>query len=581
MISLIPLIPLIPLSLAGLLLHQGLRRFIMQLAPWAALPALAGALWTEPGAAVDLPRLLLGSRLGLDATAQIFLGFTSLLWTCGGVYARGSLAEEASAYRFFAFFLAAMSGNLGLILAQDMVSFYLFFTLMSFSAYGVVVHDGGGEAYRAGKVYLSLAVVGEVCLVSALLLTASVTENLQLDTIATGVGNAPTRNLIIGLTLLGFGIKVGVVPLHVYLPLIYSAAPTPASAVLSGAMIKAGLLGWLRFLPLGEIAAPGWGMLCLLAGIAAALYGIGIGLTQHDPKTALAYSSISQMGLMTVGIGVGFMSPATWPLALAAILLYALHHALAKGALFLGVGIARSVTDGFWKRCLVLVGLSLPALALAGAPFTSGAVAKLALKDAVGLSAVPAAAWLSWLLPLATVGTTLLMARFVFLVWSSTALHSVPIRPTVWLSWLASLIGGALTIWIFPSKASLDLLEKTFSAAVVWPVLAGIFILLRVWLLRRLLRPLTNICIPPGDVLVLVDWLGKQPQPQWVRFVVQTARAWRGSLGAAWRARQTQLLSKAVLLLTAEEKLKQWANAGALFLVLTAVLFALLAVATP
>ena len=282
-------VPGLPLILAVLLPHQGLRPITMQLAAWAALPALVGALWTTPGASVELPWLLLGTRLGLDATAQVFLVFTSLLWTCAGVYVRGYLAQDPAAHRFFAFFLAAMSGNLGLILAQDMVSFYLFFALMSFSAYGLVVHDGSDEAYRAGKVYLSLAVVGEVCLVSALLLTASVSDSLRLDTIATGVAEASTRNLIIGLTLIGFGIKVGVVPLHVYLPLVYPAAPTPASAVLSGAMIKAGLLGWLRFLPLGEITAPGWGMLCLIAGIVAAFYGVGVGLTQQNAKTVLAF----------------------------------------------------------------------------------------------------------------------------------------------------------------------------------------------------------------------------------------------------------------------------------------------------
>jgi formate hydrogenlyase subunit 3/multisubunit Na+/H+ antiporter MnhD subunit len=120
----------------------------------------------------------------------------------------------------------------------------------------------------------------------------------------------------------------GVYALHVWLPLAHPVAPTPASAVLSGAMIKAGLLGWLRFLPLGEAATPGWGNVCTIAGLAAAFDGVLVGCTQDNAKTVLAYSSISQMGFMTMAVGVGLTVPAVWTQALTATALYALHHAM-------------------------------------------------------------------------------------------------------------------------------------------------------------------------------------------------------------------------------------------------------------
>ena len=99
-------------------------------------------------------------------------------------------------------------------------------------------------------------------------------------------------------------------------------------------MIKAGLLAWLRFLPMGEISFPGWGILCLVIGLAGAFYAVAVGLTQDDPKTVLAYSSVSQMGIMMIGLGAGMMNAEAWPACLTALLIYSLHHGLVKGGLF-------------------------------------------------------------------------------------------------------------------------------------------------------------------------------------------------------------------------------------------------------
>ena len=86
-------------------------------------------------------------------------------------------------------------------------------------------------------------------------------------------------------------------PLHVWMPLTYSAAPIPAAAVLSGAAVKAGVIGLIRFLPF-DTALPGWGEALAAVGLFSAFYGVAIGITQPNPKTVLAYSSVSQMGLL-------------------------------------------------------------------------------------------------------------------------------------------------------------------------------------------------------------------------------------------------------------------------------------------
>jgi formate hydrogenlyase subunit 3/multisubunit Na+/H+ antiporter MnhD subunit len=567
----------VPLVLALAMLPRSIRSGALRLAPWAALPALALALLGAPGSTVEIPWLLLGMRLGTDATASVFLLFTAFLWTCAGVYARAYLAEEAAPQRFFVFYLLTLSGNLGAILAQDIASFYLFFALMSFAAYPLVVHDGTPEAHRAGKVYLALVVLGEVLLVSALMLTAASTGSIDLRQVPVGVAAAPWRDLIVALTLAGFGIKVGALPLHVWLPLAHPVAPTPASAVLSGTMIKVGLLGWLRFLPLGEVALPFWGTLCLLAGLLAAFYGVGIGLTQKDPKTVLAYSSISQMGFMTLAVGAGLVVPEAWALTLAAVLLYAMHHALAKGALFLGVGVAQGTGHDRWQRGFVLVGLLLPALALGGAPLTSGAAAKLALKDAVLTLPAPWREWLGGVLAAAAVGTTLLMGRFLWSVWPISKAESPHLGLGSWLPWAVLVVVVAVSPWLvaLPTLAE----RQTAMIAALWPVGGGAFMALGAWWWSRKTRVRVGVQIPAGDLLALVERLLARVGLGWQIGGAAVIRRWLpwplfGNRRAGIGRKIDASLRAGIVRI--EERLGDWTAVSFLFLLLIVTLFILL-----
>ena len=104
--------------------------------------------------------------------------------------------------------------------------------------------------------------------------------------------------------ILGFGLKMGLVPLHVWMPLAHPVAPIPASAVLSGIIVKAGVIGLIRFLPL-EVPSPDWGMALVGLGLLTAFYGVLVGLTQPHAKTILAYSTVSQMGVVAAVLGAG------------------------------------------------------------------------------------------------------------------------------------------------------------------------------------------------------------------------------------------------------------------------------------
>jgi formate hydrogenlyase subunit 3/multisubunit Na+/H+ antiporter MnhD subunit len=568
----------VPLLLAALVPWRGaVGRGARAVTPLAALPGLVLAVLPAPPPPVEHAWLLLGARVGVDVTGQVFLLLTALLWTLAGAYARAHHAGDPERGRLHLFWLLTLAGNLGLAVAGDVVSFYLAFALMTFSAYGLVIHTGGAAALRAGRVYIVMAVAGEALLLAGILLGAAAADGVALDAFARGVAVSPHRDLVVALLLAGFGIKAGALPLHVWLPLAHPVAPTPASAVLSGSMIKAGLLGWLRFLPLGVVALPGWGMALAGMGLAAAVFGVAAGATQRDPKTALAYSSISQMGFLNVAVGIGLAAPDAWPYALSAALVYAVHHGLAKGALFLGVGVAAAVR-GRTERRLVLGGLTLAALAVAGAPLTSGSIAKTALKGAA--ARVPE--WplaLDVLLPLAAVGTTLLMGRFLMLV-ARRPPGEAHGRPTALVvPWVLLLAAVGAVLWAVPGRYELEMDAPYLPDAgslwlSVWPLVAGALLL---WTLvqgaRRLRLPPERVAVTPGDLLVPLERVVGAVRRVPLRLrapanpVLELAARWHGVYAES---------AHGDVVARVERGLTRWEVAAALLAVLAAALAGLL-----
>jgi len=545
---------LLPILLGLVLLRWDGLRF---LAPWAVLPALM-AVFAVPDHSVTLSWMLQGACWGLDGTGRMFLLFTTLVWLAAGWYARGYITRESR--WFFVFFLLTLGGNIGVVLAQDVMSFYLFFSLMSFASYGLIVHSRSAEAWRAGRIYIVLVVLGEVMLFTALVMLVSASGSPGFGAIGDAFADVPHQNTLMALLIGGLGIKAGVFGLHLWLPLAHPVAPTPASAVLSGAMIKAGLLGWLRLFPLGSTALPEWGAVLIVLGLVTAFYGVLIGLTQREPKVVLAYSSISQMGVMTIAVGGGLVAPAAWPALLAAVSLYALHHGLAKGALFLGVGLAGGAPGV--QRLWIGVGLLLPALSLAGAPFTSGMLAKDLLKSAWMLDSP----WhvVTALLPWSALATTLLMLRFLYVVWLRPSQSAAHVQPgSMWVSWLLLVAATAvLARLMLPMEAQPVSLNKLFDA--LWPMVAAL--VLAAFALRARLAP---PALPAGDILLpleraanalgrVIARLSLQQLPDLQSRLVEHKPDWQ-----QWTRR----------LNSAENLLCRWPMASGLFVLLAVVAF--------
>jgi hydrogenase-4 component B len=488
-----PLLPLValvwPLILAALMVLPTVRGRAVRLLPLAPIPALwLAATGTED--VTTAPGLMLGVTLGLDGARRMLLGMTAALWLLAGLGAQPMAGRPHTAI-FAGFWCLTLAGNLGVFLALDVVTFYVAFTAVSLSAWFLVVHDRTEPALRAGRVYIVMAIAGEVFLLLGLLLGAAAAGGADIAAVRAALGTSGAGPVAIALLVAGFGIKAGLVPLHVWLPLAHPAAPVPASAVLSGAIVKAGLFGLIVFLPDGA-----FGALLMGLGLAGAFGAALWGLTQANPKAVLAYSTISQMGLMVMIVGAGGAARELAPF-------YALHHGFAKGALFLLVGVMLAARTSR-QRVLCLAFAAAVAASVAGLPLTGGALAKVAVKPGLSDAAEVAVS-------LSSIVTSLVLVWFLRRLWllpaadtPSTQFPALVIPPVLagafafagpWLLW-AGLTGRDV---FYP-------LAATSIFVALWPVAIALPVALI--LLRQRLP-----AYPPGDLLLLLpSWSPPEPE---------------------------------------------------------------------
>jgi multicomponent Na+:H+ antiporter subunit A len=485
------------LALPGILLIASAAPRLRPLLPrWlvlAPLPGLAAALFTYGGeTSVVLPAPLT-MTLALDAPAAILLGTVAFLWSIAAIAARSYFAGEPDRNDWVIWWLMTLIGNLGVFIAADLVSFYLVFALVSLSAYGLVIAEGSDRAQRAGTTYVVLGLLGEACLLLGFVQLAAQSDNLLIHDTVAALVTSPWRDSTIALLIAGFGLKIGLVPMHVWIPLAHSAAPLPVSVVLSGAVVKAGVIGLIRFLPFGE-AMPFWGYCLAALGLFSAFYGVAIGVTQPNPKTKLAYSTISQLGLIGAVLGMG-LAEGNAAAGLAASF-YAGHHVLAKGGLFLAVGLVPANPS----RRFALLALTLVlGLSLAGLPLTGGALAKAAIKPPLGTGAAGLLALLS------AAGTTLLILTFVQALAALPPGDKAIKRQGLAMPWLACTVASVIfPLWLFSDIGAAglaDVFAPAKLAMALAPILLGAG-------LAGLVPILRLPKIPEGDIVGLYEAFG-------------------------------------------------------------------------
>ena len=306
-----------------------------------------------PGLETVIPwNVPLGSfHLKLDALSAFFLLLVLLLSCLTALYGTGYLKNQEGrrnlGFHWFFFYLLTASMAL-VVTARNSLLFLVAWELMTLASYFLVTFEHEKrEVRRAGLLYLIASHVGTAFLLVFFLSIGDANMNF----VSLPPSAAPPHWLFL-CALIGFGTKAGLVPLHIWLPEAHPAAPSHVSALMSGVLIKMGIYGLVRALTLLGPPPASWGYVLVGVGVLSGVLGVLLALAQHDLKRLLAYHSVENIGIITLGLGLGCLGwsyhlPFLACLGFAGGLLHVMNHALFKGLLFLGAG---SVVHGTGTR---------------------------------------------------------------------------------------------------------------------------------------------------------------------------------------------------------------------------------------
>ncbi len=491
----------------GLLTYRWLRVWLaLTLAAEAA--ALGAAVWvlvTATGWDWQPDFLVAGEpvHLQLDAISALFLALLSVVGGAASLFSTDYWSDRehpVSAPASRLWWNGLLSCMALVFLSANGLHFLIVWEIATVCAYFLITVDRRKRVVRqAGWLFLAASHLGMLCLIAFFALLAVRTGSWELRAWPDHPELAP----LFWLALVGFGLKAGLFPLHIWLPSAHANAPSHVSAILSGVMIKMGIYGLVRFsswLPAPDGA--GWTVATL--GVVSAVLGVAFALGQHDLKRLLAYHSVENIGIILIGLGFAMIASAhehpVWGrLALAGALLHVWNHGLFKALLFLGAGSVLHATGtremsrlgGLWRAMPWTAGLfTLGAMAIAGLPPLNGFVSEwlvfLGLFDAV-----PVHGFASWAAAAAAVllGLTGALALACFVKVCGVVFLGVPRTEAVarahecgWAMRVPMLVlgGGCVAIGLAP--------------ALFWPAIANAA---AVW------QPFWQDPAPPAPLLTL------------------------------------------------------------------------------
>lgn len=398
--NLIPLLLAVPLCGALCTALCGKKygktaHFIALAAEAVALALSAAALFGGHGLdACDLT-LVGGSGLGFAANGfrLVWITLVSFAFTMSGMMCPEYLSHSHAPARYQTATLLTLAGTLGVFLASDLFTFFVCFELMSLSSWLWVIHEETEGAKYAANTYLAVAVLGGLVMLMGIFtfrMTLGFIPDFELMR-SMSFGHLPCY-LIGGLMLFGFAAKAGLFPLHFWLPMAHPVAPAPSSALLSGVLTKCGVLGMLILATTIFRENLRWGEVVLGLGVVTMVLGALLAVCSVDLKRTLACSSVSQIGFISVGVGLMSMLGTENVLAVRGTVLHMMNHTLIKLVLFLAAGVFamnRGTLDlnrlrgaGRGNRLLMLTFLT-GAYSVAGIPGGSGYLSKTMLHEAI------------------------------------------------------------------------------------------------------------------------------------------------------------------------------------------------------
>lgn len=359
------------------------------------------------GLSLSLPFYLgFDATFNVDPMSLLIAGVTVFLWILSTInnVDYGTHEEKRTRYEFFV--LASLAANLGVLMAGDFLTLFVFFEGMVIFPYPLIAHKEDEGAMNGSSMYLRLGISTGLALFFGMLLMYHYTGTLAIaplgaERMAMLPGNM--KYIIAALMIIGFGGKAGLFFEHIWLPNAHPVAPTPASCLLSGAMIKAGAYGIIRvasmlFIPAHWSLSMEWvtvnqmGYVIIWIGIFTMFYGVLNALISANSKRMLAYHSVSQMGYIVMGIGVGAYLGAGGAMGLSGAMYHMVNHAIFKASLFLTVGTVYFRTHeldmykmgGLWKRMpLTCVAMLIAVCGIAGIPGFNGFASKTLLHHSI------------------------------------------------------------------------------------------------------------------------------------------------------------------------------------------------------
>ncbi len=323
--------------------------YVLCLVICAAMFGIATVRLLDPAAYEPLVLPLglpgVGALFHIDSLSAFFLLVINLGGALASLYGIGYGAHEHEPKRVLPFYAAFLAGMNLVIIAEDAYGFLIGWEFMSLSSWAMVIsshHEA--ENRRAGFVYISMASFGALTLLIAFGLLANAGGGVGFAALRAGAADTQIASIVLGLVTIGAGSKAGLAPLHVWLPLAHPAAPSHVSGLMSGVMTKVAVYAFIRFaFDLLGAPAPWWSMLIIALSGATAIIGVLQATIESDLKRLLAYSTVENIGVVFVGLGLALAFKANnvpWAAALAfsAALFHVLNHSLFKSLLFFGAG---------------------------------------------------------------------------------------------------------------------------------------------------------------------------------------------------------------------------------------------------
>lgn len=384
------------------------------------------ALMVLFGAEREITLLSLGKNMNIyfrvDQTGRIFAAIVLIVWILTGFYSFEYMKHEKEEKRYFGIYMLVFGVLLALDFAGNILTYYMFYEMMTMLSFPLVLHSRTKEAIMGGMKYLFYSLCGAYMVLLGIYFLNK--YGTTLDFTAGGVlnmellaGNEGILLVIAFFMIIGFGVKAGMFPMHAWLPAAHPVAPAPASAVMSGLIVKAGVLGIIRvvyYLFGAEFIRSTWVQTAwLVLTLVTVFMGSMLAYREKVMKKRLAYSTVSQVSYILFGLAL------LQPEAMTGALLHVVFHAFIKSALFLCAGVIIYRTGKTKVEELTGIGKEMPvtiwaytfaSLALIGIPPASGFISKWYLALGSLESGISVFAWLG---PVVLLVSALLTAGYL------------------------------------------------------------------------------------------------------------------------------------------------------------------------